>query len=143
MQLFLQERKFVNIYDKENNLLGCHIVNGDIPDGKNFITDSNNSFQIGTFGLPENSFIENHVHKKYERKINITSEVLFVIKGKIKVNFFDDNFQLVNEVIVNQNETIAMFGGGHGIEVLEETKFIEIKQGPYDDQLDKRYFSVD
>jgi hypothetical protein len=36
-----------------------------------------------------------------------------------------------------------MFGGGHGIEVLEETKFIEIKQGPYDDQLDKRYFSVD
>ena len=47
---------------------------------------------------------------------------------------------LLKKVIVEKHETILMFGGGHGIEVSEDTKFIEIKQGPFDEKLDKEHF---
>ena len=39
-----------------------------------------------------------------------------------------------------QHDTIALFGGGHGIDVKQDTKFIEVKQGPYDPETDKKRF---
>jgi hypothetical protein len=30
--------------------------------------------------------------------------------------------------------------GGHGLKLLEESKFIEVKQGPYDEKTDKVRF---
>ena len=42
--------------------------------------------------------------------------------------------------MINSGETVALFSGGHGIEVMEDTKFIESKQGPYLEDIDKVRF---
>ena len=37
-------------------------------------------------------------------------------------------------------DMVALFAGGHEIIIEEQTKFIEVKQGPYDEEKDKTRF---
>jgi hypothetical protein len=46
----------------------------------------------------------------------------------------------VHSQIIVSGETVALFEGGHGIEILEDSKFIESKQGPYIENIDKVRF---
>ena len=130
----------MNIYDKNNNLVCIHIKSESIAEGKNFLTDPSNPLQLGTFNLNKGTLIPNHIHKKQERKILTTGEVLVVLEGEILVSFYEEDLELLTEITVKKYEAIAMYSGGHGIEVLENTKFIEIKQGPYLEDMDKELF---
>ena len=74
------------------------------------------------------------------RTITSTAEVITIIDGSLKVNIFDEDLKMVESQIINSGETVALFAGGHGIEVLETTRFIESKQGPYIEDIDKVRF---
>ena len=41
---------------------------------------------------------------------------------------------------MSSGESIILVSGGHGIEIIEDSKFIEIKQGPYKEEADKIRF---
>jgi uncharacterized protein YjlB len=60
-----------------------------------------------------------------------TSEVLVVRRGKCEVDFFDDDRQLVATRELEAGDVMLMVGGGHGFRMLEDTVFLELKQGPY------------
>ena len=63
------------------------------------------------------------------------------MNGKIKVSFYDQsNLELVEHVIVVGGELLLMLNGGHSLEILEDSKFLEVKQGPYIEEMDKRHF---
>jgi len=121
-------------------LLGIYINDQDFKNEKNFLTDHSISFQVGTFNLDQGNVIQRHVHNKYERKIFKTSEALFMIDGKIKVDLYDIENEFIKTVIVEKGEIIVMLDGGHAIEILEDSKFVEVKQGPYDENSDKNHF---
>lgn len=129
----------MNILDYENNLIAIYIKN-DIPNNKNFLTDINNPFQVGTFNLPKGDTIERHYHNLTVRNIEHTSEALFVTEGSLRVELYDKNQTFLKELLVKEKEVIVLFAGGHFIEVLENSKFIEIKQGPYTELKDKEHF---
>lgn len=42
--------------------------------------------------------------------------------------------------MLEQGDTIALIRGGHELEMDEDCKFIEVKQGPYDEKTDKVRF---
>ena len=42
--------------------------------------------------------------------------------------------------IVNKGQVIALFNGGHGFKSLLNSKFLEVKQGPYTEEQDKERF---
>ena len=130
----------MKIYDNNKNLLGIYINGQDFKNEKNFLTDHSISFQVGTFNLDQGNVIQRHVHNKYERKIFKTSEALFMIDGKIKVDLYDIENEFIQTVIVEKGEIIVMLDGGHAIEILEDSKFVEVKQGPYDENSDKNHF---
>ena len=130
----------MKIYDNNKNLLGIYINDQDFKNEKNFLTDHSISFQVGTFNLDHGNVIQRHVHNKYERKIFKTSEALFMIDGKIKVDLYDIENEFIQTVIVEKGEIIVMLDGGHAIEILEDSKFVEVKQGPYDENSDKNHF---
>ena len=44
------------------------------------------------------------------------------------------------DVIVVGGELLLMLNGGHSLEILEDSKFLEVKQGPYIEEMDKRHF---
>jgi hypothetical protein len=39
-----------------------------------------------------------------------------------------------------QNDVVLMVGGGHGFQIKEDTVLLEIKQGPYLGEEDKKLF---
>ena len=130
----------IEIFDDNKNLIAIIHKGDDFKKGKNFFTDKDKEFQFGSFDLKIGENIEKHIHNFQERIINKTSEGIVIISGKINIELFDDKKDLIYEEILNTGDAILIFEGGHGITILEDCKFLEFKQGPYDEEKDKLYF---
>ena len=130
----------MEIFDDFGNLLGLYVSNDSFKEGKKFLTSNESEFQVGVFKLDQGEEIISHTHQDQNRHILKTSEAITVISGKIKVNFFDLNQKYLRSIEVSSGESIILVGGGHGIEIIEDSKFIEIKQGPYKEDTDKVRF---
>ena len=57
--------------------------------GINFFTNKSLNQQVAYMHHPKNYEIHPHLHKKLIRKITGTSEVLIILSGKMKINFYD------------------------------------------------------
>lgn len=130
----------MKIKDKEGNLIAIHIDLNNTNEFKNFYTEDSADLQFGVFNLPKNETILKHYHPEQNRLIKTTTEVLIVLSGKMKVSLYDNSLKFIEYIILESGSVLITFIGGHGIEVLEESKMIEIKQGPYDEQADKVRF---
>ena len=112
--------------------------------GIEFLTPSNFSQQLGYMNRPKGYVIEPHVHNDISREVLLTQEVLFIRKGKLRVDFYSDKKQYIKSLILIDGDVILLAQGGHGFEMLEETEIIEVKQGPYLGDKDKtRFNSID
>ena len=108
--------------------------------GISFFTGNDSNQQIGFMNHPKNYLIKPHKHLKRETKIFVTSEVIILQKGKLRVDFYDTNKKYLFSVIVKKNQIIMLVHGGHGFKVLEPVKMLEIKQGPFVNNKDKIKF---
>ena len=68
------------------------------------------------------------------------SEVLIVQNGRCEIDIYNDNRQLVATRELRRGDIMLMVGGGHGFRMLEDTVFLEIKQGPYPGGAEKQRF---
>jgi len=84
--------------------------------------------------------IDAHYHNPVQREVAYTQEVLFIKKGKLRVDFYDSNQIYIESHILETGDTILLVSGGHGFEVLEDIEMIEVKQGPYAGDNDKTRF---
>jgi len=66
-----------------------------------------------------------------EIKINKIQEVVHIESGRTRVNLYDLNGKKFKSVELSDDDTILFVDGGHGFEMLEDTRIIEVKQGPY------------
>ena len=108
--------------------------------GISFFTQDENILQVGYMGYEANKSIQPHIHNQYKREIIGTQEVIYIKEGKVKVNFYDDNKVLISDRELKTGDCVALISGGHGFEVIEPTKMIEIKNGPYAYDQDKVRF---
>jgi len=110
--------------------------------GINFFTDNKLPIQVASMNHKKGHQIIPHTHKKIFRKINITSEVLIIIDGLIIVNFYNKK-KLFKKLKLYSGDVIIFFGGTHGFEIKKNSRFIEVKQGPYYQQdIDKETFTL-
>ena len=113
-------------------------------DGKKFFGSPDDFLQVGYMSLKKDDTLRPHIHKQQKKIITKNQEVLYIVAGKMKVNFYNKISQKINETILNNGDLIMLLAGGHGFEFLEDTKMIEIKQGPYTDrEHDKILLEVD
>lgn len=108
--------------------------------GIEFVTPEDFSQQMAYMHHPKGHLIIPHFHNEVKRTVHYTQETLVIKKGKIKVNFYDNECKYQKSVVIEEGDIILLAGGGHGFEVLEETIMIEIKQGPYAGEADKTRF---
>jgi hypothetical protein len=108
--------------------------------GCEFFTPENYSQQLGYMCHEKGHEIEPHYHLETSREVKKTQEVLFIKSGKVKVNFFTINEEYIKSIILIQGDVILLASQGHGFEMLEETEMIEVKQGPYKGEIDKKRF---
>ena len=108
--------------------------------GITFLTPDDFSQQLAYMHHPPGKKIQPHVHNHIERHVHTTNEVLFIKKGKLRVDFFWKDQNYISSSILSSGDTILLVDGGHGFEVLEDLIMIEVKQGPYIGDADKIRF---
>ena len=89
---------------------------------------------------PQGYVILPHVHDPVPREVQYTQEVLFIKSGKVLVDFYDKDRNYFESRILYQGDVILLAFGGHGFKMLEPSEIIEVKQGPYAEELDKTRF---
>jgi mannose-6-phosphate isomerase-like protein (cupin superfamily) len=110
----------------------AYIIRGDLlPDKTTFLTPPEFKQQVGFVVYPAGGEIARHVHLPLERHLVGTSEVLVLRSGRCLIDIYGDDRQLVATRELRQGDIMLMVGGGHGFRMLEDTVFLEVKQGPY------------
>ena len=107
-----------------------HLYIEDIDDIK-FVTEKENSLQLGILNHRKNYIIKPHIHCNSQKIINDVQEMLHVEYGKVQVDYYDNNGNRINSSILLIGDTILLISGGHGLRILEDTVIIEVKQGYY------------
>ena len=117
------------------------IIRSDFHDsGIHFFTQPDFSQQLAYMHHPAGKTIEPHVHNPVPRQVHYTQEVLFIRKGRLRVDFYDEKREYLESRELRSGDVILLISGGHGFKVLEEVEMIEVKQGPYVGEGDKTRF---
>jgi cupin fold WbuC family metalloprotein len=109
--------------------------------GINFFTDKKDTQQFGFIKHKKNHIIKPHQHKKRLTKISITTEVIIILKGCLRVDFYDMKKRYLFSKKIYANEIIMLVNGSHGFKVIKNVEMIEVKQGPYNITKDKIKFN--
>lgn len=125
---------------KKDKLLAIVIKNNYHCEGIDFLTPNEYSQQLAYMHHPAGKVVDAHVHNLVHRNVVLTQEVLFIKKGKMRVDFYDDYKDYLESRILEAGDVILLTSGGHGFKMLEEVEMIEVKQGPYSGDMDKTRF---
>lgn len=131
----------IQFIKKKEVLLAIILRNDYTCEGVDFITPNEYSQQVAYMHHPAGKMIDAHIHNLVHRNVVLTQEVLFIKKGILRVDFYDDYEDYIESHILNAGDVILLVSGGHGFQVLEEVEMIEVKQGPYSGEADKKRFA--
>ena len=109
--------------------------------GISFFTDKKATQQFGYMNHKKNYTIMPHRHNKRLSRIDITTEVIIILDGILRVDFYNDKEKYLFSKKLYSNDLIMLSNGGHGFKVLKDVKMIEVKQGPYSLSKDKVKFN--
>jgi len=126
----------------DGKLLAVIIYDSFDAPGVNFFTPSELSQQVAHMTHRQGKVIDAHVHNPVPREVIYTQEALFIKSGKLRVDFYDDNRTYLESRLLGVGDVILLVSGGHGFEVVEDLRMIEVKQGPYTDDRDKTRFDA-
>jgi cupin fold WbuC family metalloprotein len=113
-----------------NKALVCVIVRK-VKNGTTPITNSKEPLQLIAHKHSKNTYIKGHVHSPKKRTTKKLQECISVIKGKIKVRLFSSNKKFLKNVYLSAGQVILLIDGGWSVEALENSEFVEIKNGPF------------
>jgi mannose-6-phosphate isomerase-like protein (cupin superfamily) len=108
--------------------------------GIRFFTSADLSQQLAYMHHPAGTIIDAHFHNPVRRTVSYSQETLFIKRGRLRVDFFDERQEFLESRELKAGDVILLIRGGHGFEVLEELEMIEVKQGPYAGDKDKTRF---
>ena len=109
--------------------------------GINFFTSKETTQQFGFMKHKKNYIIKPHKHNKRLTKILSTTEVILLLKGVLRVDFYDNKKEYLFSKIIKEKDIIMLIHGGHGFKILKNVEMIEVKQGPYSLSSDKTKFN--
>ena len=128
------------IFDSKNQPLALIVYSRFSPLETVFLTPDNYGQQVAYMNRPKGEIIQAHIHEPISRTLIGTQEVLYIRKGRIRVDFYESDQTYVSSMILGSGDLMFLSTGGHGFEVLEDIDMIEIKQGPFAEGRDKTRF---
>ena len=110
--------------------------------GVSFFTDNTATQQFGYMNHKKDYVILPHRHNKRKSEILLTTEVIIILDGILRVDFYNEKEKYLFSKKIYANDIIMLSHGGHGFKVLKDVKMIEVKQGPYQKIKDKIKFKT-
>ena len=108
--------------------------------GITFFTPDQATQQFCYMNHRKGYIIKPHKHKKRLTKILSTTEVILLLKGILRVDFYSQQKKYLFSKILKEKDFILLVHGGLGFKVVKDVEMIEIKQGPYSLAKDKIKF---
>ncbi len=112
-------------------------------DGVRFVTEDRDEFQVGVMRRPAGHLVKPHTHPRKAKTVEGISEFLLIRSGKVKITVFDEEWMQLDQRVLSGGDCLVFFRGGHSLEMLEETRLIEVKQGPYEGDAASKTFRAD
>ncbi|PIP65559.1 hypothetical protein COU77_01430 [Candidatus Peregrinibacteria bacterium CG10_big_fil_rev_8_21_14_0_10_49_16] len=100
-------------------------------DGARFLTPPDLPMQLGLMERPAGYMVEPHTHPKQKYSVQTMSEFLYIERGRIQATVFDEEWNVLMEKELQAGDFLLFLRGGHKIDVLEDARMIEVKQGPF------------
>ena len=85
--------------------------------------------------------IEPHYHIETSRDVKKLKKFCLLNQEK-SVIFFTIEEVFIESTILEKGDVILLASQGHGFEMLEKSEMIEVKQGPYQGDKDKKRFKT-
>jgi hypothetical protein len=96
-----------------------------------FFSPPESSFQFGLLAHKAGFVEAPHYHKPITRAIKDLQQMFVVQRGVVAVELYDDEGNLLREIIMHPGDAIVLIHGIHGIRVIEDMQCISVKQGPF------------
>jgi hypothetical protein len=128
-----------HIYDHSQLLAIIIYPSYDRP-GIEFFTEDESTQQLGYIQRNAGEVIRPHRHNEVSRLVTLTQEVLYIRKGKVRIDFYSEAEDYLESRIITTGGAVLLSTGGHGFEMVEDSEIIEVKQGPYLGDRDKVRF---
>ncbi len=130
-----------SVVDSNDTLLAI-VFNHDVfSTGVHFVTPHDLQQQVALMNRRASEIIPPHTHLPVPRSIRGTQEVLIVLEGNIRADLYDSKRRFIQSEILTGGDVIVLVAGGHGFTIIDDSKFIEVKQGPYVPGKDKEIFA--
>ena len=100
-------------------------------EGLDFLTNDDAFVQVGTWKYEKGKILDAHYHNTFDRKSYITQEVVLVLEGIIVCNLYTTDGEFIASEEIKQNQLIIQYQGIHEYEIINNSKVLEIKNGPY------------
>jgi hypothetical protein len=126
----MEESTFEEI-GHQGNTIAIVLRNGYSTPASRFFSPADFSQQFGFLVHRKGHVIPAHFHKKIQREIILTQEVLFIKKGEILVNLYSSEQVFLTSRLLRAGDIIFLCSGGHGFTMLQDCEIVEVKQGPY------------
>lgn len=130
------------IFSRVDPLLLLHIIHRrtDFDNERNDIIQPDNSLQLAAMKLPEGKTFKPHYHIPKEVSESLPQESWVCISGSVRCILYDiDNTIIACPVLMFGDCSITL-AGGHSYEVLQESRVLEFKSGPYYGQEQDKIF---
>jgi hypothetical protein len=96
----------------------------------NFFSPENFALQVAVHNKPAGTQIEAHEHIPFENiKLLESQEIFYLENGKIEVGLYHGRTKI--RCVVMMPGDMIILNCGHDLKFLENSKMIEVKQGPY------------
>ena len=129
----------VEIIRYEDEVLAIVANSTEIKDKLSFISPKEFPLQVGVHNKEKDFFIEAHEHIPFDKLENLKSqEIFYIASGKAEVGLYHGGKKVASRII--KEGDLMILNSGHDLKFLEDTKLIEVKQGPYrEKENEKRY----
>jgi hypothetical protein len=109
-------------------------ANATSSDKYNFLTDQAGPLQLGMNFYQRGESIKAHYHLQRRIETNsVVQEFLLIGAGRASLTLYDKADQSPFTTLqLDAGDMVLLLAGGHGLEIQEDTKIVELKLGPYD-----------
>ena len=122
----------VDVLEKDGNVYAkCFRADCTVEKNVRFITEDEDPLQVGIFERDTGYEVEAHRHKSRNLSLPDIGEFLWIQSGSATVDVYDEQWQPLGSWTVGSGDCVVLLRGGHGLKMLEPTRILEVKQGPY------------
>jgi hypothetical protein len=136
----VEEHGVIDVRDDSSEQLAMIVRTAKMADKIRFVTPDGFQQQVAVMNRPKSERIPAHTHLPVPRSLRGTQEVLIIQSGSMTVDIYDKEHNLVSSEIASSGDVVILISGGHGFTMIDDCRFIEVKQGPYVPGKDKEVF---